>query len=234
LAVRPYELEAMNDWQVVTKAEPWLVRSTDEATVRPLGKAFLPTRPFGSAFPRLAELLGRARRSEVILPSGPHILFAWGEAEHDVRVWLSPAAPAIVPEAAAPDHRILLACFGGIAERFNEPADNWLLNHNQVLTAAEVTSDASFMTDYRWAFEECGGIPIDMAEYYPAAWEANGNCVLCARDSGQLLFFAPDHAYRDLVPYGQCPMYTLHTRVSAGTLREWVEQIAEQWLRHTV
>jgi hypothetical protein len=223
----------MNDWQIVTEAEPWLVGSPGEATVRPLDSVFRPTRPFRFAFPRLTELLSRARRSEVMLATGPHLLFAWDAPEHEVRAWLSPAAPAVVPETAAPDHRILLHCFGGVSERFNEPVDNWLLNHNQSLTAADVSRDASFMADYRWAFDECGGIPIDMAAYYPVAWEANGNCVLCARESGQLLFFAPDHAYRDLVPYGGCPMYTLHTKAGAGTLREWVERISEQWLRYT-
>jgi hypothetical protein len=220
----------MNDWQLVIEAEPWLVRAPGEATVRPLATGFRPTRAFAAAFPRLTELLGRARRSEVILPHGPHMLFAWGGAGQPVRAWLSPAPPAVVPAGAAPDHRILLGCFGGIAERFNEPEDNWLLNHNQALTAAEVARDASFVADYGWAFEDCGGIPIDLAACYPAAWEANGNCVLCARASGQLLFFAPDHSYPDLLPYGRCPMYTLHTRPGAGTLQEWVERLARQWL----
>ena len=223
----------MNDWQVVTQAEPWKVRSPGEAAVRQLDSVFRPTQQFASAFPRLSRLLGRARQSEVILPRGPHVLFAWGKAEPEVRAWLSPAAPPIVPEAAAPDHRILLGCFGGIVKRFNEPLDNWLLNHNQALTAADVAHDASFIAAYGWAFEGCGGIPIDMAAYYPAAWEANGNCVLCERGSGRLLFFAPDHACPDLIPYERCPMYTLHTRSGAGTLREWVERIAEQWLGHT-
>jgi hypothetical protein len=110
-----------------------------------------------------------------------------------------------------------------------EPADSWLLNHNHALTAAEVERDASFLADYWWAFEECGGIPISVAEWYPAAWEANGNCVLCSRGTGELLFFAPDHADSTLVPYGRCPLYTLHTRRGSDSLHEWVEAIAAQW-----
>lgn len=138
----------------------------------------------------------------------------------------------MISKAAAPDHRTLLQCFGGVAARFNEPEGNWLLNHNEALTAAEIANDASFIDDYEWAFEKCGGIPIDLAAYYPAAWEANGNCILSSRKSGHLLFFAPDHSDSDLIPYGRCPMYTLHTRRGANTLREWVEQIAEQWFRY--
>jgi hypothetical protein len=113
----------MDDWEIGTDAEPWRVRSR-EAAVHLLGEAFRPTEPFLAAFPVLSELLGCARRSEVILQSGPHVLFAWGEAEHEVSGWLSPAPPAVVPEAAAPDHRIMPASFGGVAERFSERDDN--------------------------------------------------------------------------------------------------------------
>lgn len=219
----------MDDWRIVTEAEPWLVGEAKAVAVGPPDRPFRPSRQFAAIFPRLAALLGRARETGVGLPSGRHTLFAWGEEDSRVRAWLCPLAPEVVPAGAAPDHQILLGCFGGIRERFNEPADNWLLNHNHALIAAEVDRDASFLADYSWAFKECGGIPITAAAWYPAAWEANGNCVLCSRSSGELLFFAPDHAYPDLVPYGRCPMYTLHTRHAAGSLREWVEAIAAQW-----
>lgn len=219
----------MDDWRIVTEAEPWLVGDASAATVGPPDRPFRPTRQFAATFPRLAALLGRARQTAVVLPSGHHTLFAWGEADSGVRAWLCSMAPEVIPAGAALDHRVLLGYFGGIAERFNEPADNWLLNHTDALTAAEVERGASFMADYSWAFEECGGIPITPAEWYPAAWEANGNCVLCSRAAGELLFFAPDHAYPDLVPYGRCPMYTLHTRRGAGSLRAWVEAFAAQW-----
>jgi hypothetical protein len=219
----------MDDWRIVTEAEPWLVGDAEVATVRALDRPFQPTRRFAAVFPRVAELLGRARRTTVGLPAGPHTLFAWGEAASGVRAWLCPAPPDAAPADAAPDHQLFLGCIGGITARFNEPADNWLLNHNHALTAAEVRRNASFLADYSWAFEECGGIPISATEWYPAAWEANGNCVLCSRATGELLFFAPDHADPTLVPYAGCPMFTLHTRPGAGSLREWVETIAAQW-----
>lgn len=219
----------MDDWQIVTEAEPWVVGDAAAATVGKPERPFRPTRPFKAAFPQLTALLARARRSAVILPTGHHTLFAWGEPPSGVRAWLCPTAPDAVPRGAAPDHRVLLKCFGGIAARFNEPEDDWLLNHDHALTAAEVGGDAALMTDYAWAFQECGGIPIDTTEYYPVAREANGNCVLCSRGDGRLLFFAPDHADENLVPYGRCPMYTLHTHRRAGSLRRWVEGIAGQW-----
>jgi len=219
----------MDDWRIVTEAEPWLVGEAIAATVGPPDHPFRPTRQFAVMFPRLAELLSRSRQSTVIIPSGRYELFAWGGPDSGVRAWLCPCVSKTVSAGAPPDHQVLLACFGGITGRFNEPVDNWLLNHDHALTAAEVGRDASFMSDYAWAFEECGGIPIIAAEWYPAAWEANGNCVLCSRDTGELLFFAPDHANPHLVPYGRCPMHTLHTHRGAASLRQWVEAIATQW-----
>jgi hypothetical protein len=219
----------MDDWSFVTEAEPWLVGSANAATVGPPDEPFRPTPLFTMAFPRLTALLSRARQTAVDLSSGPHMLFAWGEPASGVRAWLCPIAPAVVPADAAPEHRILLGCIGGITERFNEPADNWLLNHNHSLTAAEVGRDASFLDAYTWAFEECGGIPILVAEWYPASWEANGNCVLCSRSTGELLFSAPDHRDPTLVPYGRCPKYTLYMRRGASSLGEWVEAVAGQW-----
>jgi hypothetical protein len=219
----------MDDWRIVTEAEPWKVGDADVAAVGAPYEPFRPTREFAATFPQLTDLLGRARLTEVRLPTGHYTLFAWGETNSDVRAWLCPVPPEAVSARAASDHLVLLECFGGITERFNEPPDNWLLNHNNALTAAEVGRDASFVAGYSWAFEDCGGIPISVADWYPAAWEANGNCILCSRDTGELLFFAPDHADGNLVPYGRCPMYTLHTHRFAGSLLRWVEGIAMQW-----
>jgi hypothetical protein len=219
----------MDDWRLVTEAQPWLVAARYAATVAELDETFRPTPQFRGAFPRLTALLSVARQSAVVLPTGHYKLFAWGGLDEGVRAWLSPAVSETVALRAAPDHRVLLECFGGITERFNEPAGNWLLNHNQALTAIDVNSDAAFLSDYDWAFKECGGIPIDMAQYYPVAWEANGNCVLCERATGGLIFFAPDHADKNLIPYGRCPMFTLHTHLGGGSLRQWVEAIAAQW-----
>ncbi len=219
----------MNDWQIVTEAEPWEVADAHLAGAAQSVRPFLATRQFSKLFPNLSALLARARQTHLLLQTGPHTLFAWGQHESEVRAWLCPIPPKVVPRAAAPDHRLLLKCFGGIANRFNEPAKNWLLNHNQALVAEEVDRGAEFISEYDWAFEKCGGIPIDVTEYYPAAWEANGNCVLSSRTSGELIFFAPDHADENLIPYGACPMYTLHQHPGAATLRQWIENIAIQW-----
>ena len=139
-----------------------------------------------------------------------------------------------MPSAEAADnvcrsHRLLLAEFGGVIERFNEPEDTRLLNHNSVLTNHDASFDASFMNDYSSAFN--GNIPIDTSAYYTIARETNGNTTICHRVDCSVLLFAPDHAFNDVTPFNDCPEFTLYNIHDASTFTEWVELIAGQWLR---
>ena len=119
---------------------------------------------------------------------------------------------------------------GGVIERFNEPATQ-LLNHDAVLTNHEASFDASFINNYSWAFDD--NVPIDTAAYYTIAREANGNTTICNRADCSILLFAPDHAFDDVSPMDGCPEFTLYNIDGASTFTDWVELIAEQWLRHT-
>ena len=219
----------MNDWIKVTTAESWAFGANEAAVVNPACK-FVPTPELERAFPKLSELLSAARCSSVTFGGDDYILYSWG-ASSIVRAWLSPVVDGLAHQGACPAHQKLLAEFGGIRERYNEPEGNWLLNHNEAWVAAGPQSDVSFMKDYEWVFEECGGIPIDLENHYVVAWEANGNVVICSRSSGKLLFFAPDHANPNLLPFGPCPMYSLHIHREVPDFCSWVEAIADQWLR---
>jgi hypothetical protein len=160
-------------------------------------------------------------------------LIAWDSSEADRFGWLCLPPSAKVPENLQEDHSKLLACFGGIVERFNEPEDTWLLNLNDALTEREASHDASFIEDYKWAFDDAGvTLPIEPSEYYSIAREANGNDTLCHRVSGQVLMFAPDHCFDHLTEMEGCPEYTLYRIKGAASFREWVNAVAVQWLSH--
>ncbi len=147
--------------------------------------------------------------------------------------WLSLPPSADPPRSLFAEHRELLASFGGVVERFNEPEDTWLLNLNDALTEREACHDASFIQRYSWAFEDSAlTIPIHPTDYYSVAREANGNTTICHRSSGELLMFAPDHCFRHLVKLEGCPEYTLYRLTGAPFFRNWVNTIALQWLAH--
>jgi hypothetical protein len=161
-------------------------------------------------------------------------LLAWDSADGHRLGWLCFPPTQTAAQHFQDDHRNLLACFGGIIERFNEPEDTWLLNLNDALTEREASHDGRFIQDYKWAFDEAGlALPIEPTEYYSIAREANGNATLCHRTSGKVLMFAPDHCFEHLKVLEGCPEYTLYTIQGAATFRDWVNAIALQWLAHT-
>jgi hypothetical protein len=197
------------------------------ALVRPGG--WRASSRFREVFPTLARLLEAAHTSHVGLDDGDYCLFSW-EGRSWISSWLAPPPAADTDAALLPDHRVLLAEFGGITERSGHPDGSWLLNANVSLIGGEERADASFIRDYAWAFEGVsGGIPIVLEDYYPICWEANGNATLCHRTTGDVLLFAPDHSFDDVTPLEGCPPYTLYRRAGGRTFVEWVETVAHQW-----
>lgn len=220
----------MRDWQAVLAIHPWGVGANQRNALCEVQPNFTGTPQFTAVFPNLHRLLSSARRTRVHLKDGPFILFAWGEVGSDLCAWLSPEGRIGSDVSVCNDHRILFDSFGGIEERYNEPEDNWLLNHNEAWLAFIAKFDASFIHDYDRLFDKVGGIPIDTSEFYQVACEANGNCVFCSRTSGKIIAFAPHGSYEGLVPLEGCPGDTLYTFEQASDFKSWVECIAVQWI----
>jgi hypothetical protein len=142
--------------------------------------------------------------------------------------WLSPMPSPDPPRSLHPDHRVLLRSFGGIVERSYEPSW-WVLNHNDVLTEEVARQKGTSIVDSS-AFEEAGvEIPIDREQFYTIAYEANGNVTLCHRQSGEVVLYAHDHAFRHVEPYPGCPDYTLYRLPEAPSFSDWVNTVARQW-----
>ena len=223
----------MNDWEAFTESIPWFVDAGAKVHVsEPRDGLELPS-SVAVVFPTLAHLLAQSHVSPVSVNDVPYQLLAWDAEDGQRMGWLCLVPDAGIPNDIHADHTELLHSFGGIIERFNEPDDTWLLNHDDALTGREASHDASFINDYAWAFADAGvDLPIRPSEYYSLAREANGNTTLCHRITGQVLLFAPDHAFDFVVPFDGCPEYTLYRINGVDTLRDWVDTVARQWLGH--
>lgn len=127
-------------------------------------------------------------------------------------------------------HQGLLAVCGGIVERFGEP-ESWWNNQNAVLTESAARTPLSpVLADYAWLWRDRGlEVPIEPTDYYAVAIEANGNLIIAHRTSGQLLLFAPDHAFDGVTPLPGCPPYSLLTIDDAQDLIAWIELCANVW-----
>jgi hypothetical protein len=223
----------MSDWAAFNEAVPWFINRDAAVQIATRRKTRMLSPLPAALFPPLAELLAMAAATDISVNGTRYELLAWDSSDGDRFGWLCLPPSANAPRHLHEDHRKLLACFGGIVERFNEPEDTWMLNLNDALTEREAAHDASFIQDYNWAFEDAGlKLPIEPSEYYSIAREANGNTTLCHRVSGQVLMFAPDHSFDHLTEMEGCPKYTLYRIQGAGTFRDWVNGVAVQWLAH--
>jgi hypothetical protein len=223
----------MNDWDIFVETVPWFLKRDAAVEVSRTRKGYALSPTAVRLFPPLATLLADGSVTTVSINGTGYCLIAWSGRAGGRMGWLSLPASADPPRSLFAEHRELLASFGGVVERFNEPGGTWLLNQKDVLTEREASHDTSYIQDYSRPFERSGlTIPIDPIEYYSIAREANGNSTLCHRSSGELLMFAPDHCFRHLERLEGCPEYTLYQIKGARIFREWVNTIARQWLAH--
>ena len=223
----------MSDWQVFIDSVPWFLQADADVRVSHDNSGLsLPT-SVADVYPSLSRLLAQAAITNVSVDDVAYQLFAWDSTDRNRIGWLCFPESQQVPTGLHEDHAELLQSFGGIVERFNEPEDTWLLNHDDALTCSEASHDASFLEDYMWAFEDAGlTLPIVPTDYYSIAREANGNTTLCHRLSGQVVLFAPDHSFDFVMPLDGCPDYTLYKIDGIVTIRDWVNAVADQWLAH--
>jgi hypothetical protein len=224
----------MSDWHAFIESIPWFVDTDADVRVSESHDARQLASPVADVFPSLAKLLGQSRVTPISVNDTRYELLAWDAVDGYRIGWLCLPPTADLPNRLYTDHADLLRSFGGVIERFNEPEDTWLLNHNDALTLREASHDASFINDYLWAFTDAGAeLPIQPTDYYSLAREANGNTTMCHRTTGEVILFAPDHAFNFVTPLDGCPEYTLYKINGVSTLADWVNAVAMQWLAHT-
>ena len=219
-------------WEEFVAEIPWVVEHGEKPKVG-APEASGVWRPqsvdFVRMFPELTQVLQTAIISRVDLLLGPFLLYSWRRADGSLSSWLSPLLSEKPFLSMHRHHRVLLNSFGGIVERSNE-GDWWLLNHNNALTEAEASRDGTFTEQYNWAFEDAGMLnPIEPTQFYSIAGEANGNTTFCHRESGEVILFAPDHAFDHVEPFPGCPDYTFYRLAGARYFNDWVAEIARQW-----
>jgi hypothetical protein len=218
----------MRDWEQFVQHTPWFAEPGDVTVTEDEGPW---SRDPLDALPNLTTLLVSATVTGLSVAGKPYELFVWGPVDRR-RGWLCELPPGPVPEHVHETHHAFWSVCGGIVERFGEP-EGWWRNQDEVLTASAAATDVSeVLDDYRWLWDDEGlEVPIEPGDHYPVAVEANGNLTLVHRDSGQLVLFAPDHAFAGVTPLLGCPPYSLLTIDGVPDLGSWIEECAAAWLK---
>lgn len=214
----------MRDWELFAEQAPWFAASGDVVVGETGGWSRGPI----ASLPRLSTVLTAASVTPVSVSGKGYELLAWGPSDQR-RGWLC-EPPAEDTADVHPVHRSFWSACGGIVERFGEPP-SWWLNQDEVLTGSAAATPVAEMIDaYRWLWDDDGlTVPVDPADYYAVAVEANGNLTLAHRVDGRLLLFAPDHAFDGVTPLAGCPPYSLMTIDEVPDLSTWIEVCAAAW-----
>lgn len=229
-----------SDWNDFLKETPWLCSEKDRVDITPtttLQKSAFKLNPqFRKTFPTLSKLLKLSRVTEVKINGEISCIYGWTDEDDSSFGWQS-TTPGVLPDqhnmSLHPDHILLLSCFGGIMERWNEP-DSWLTNLDSALCASKTTVGFARWEEYY--LEQCKHAQIEPTvtpiNYRTFAHEANGDCFIYNIKTGQVLMFSHDPSMDGIKPLDGCPTHTLYTIDDCPNLRTWVETIAEQWLEY--
>jgi hypothetical protein len=216
----------MTDWAQFNRAISWFLhggKSFEVGEPRPWDRAPV------DGLPVLSALLAAATVTPCTVEGRDFELLAWGPAD-ERRGWLCRPPELSTGEPVTPVHRQFWQVCGGIVEDFGGPS-TWWDNQDQILTVeAARESVAEPLDAYKWIWENDGlRIPIDPAEWYPAAIEANANLTLAHRADGRLLLFAPDHDFDRVTPYAGSPELSLLSFDDLPDLTTWIEVCAAAW-----
>ena len=122
----------MNDWAAFVDSVPWFLDRDAAVDVSAPRKRHTLSAAAATLFPHLGELLAEASATDVSVNGTRYELLAWDSPDGDRLGWLCLPPSKDAPRNLLDDHRQLLASFGGIVERFNEPEDTWHLNLNEL------------------------------------------------------------------------------------------------------
>ena len=225
----------MGDLERLQASSPWVLhdRMTSTPTPADTGRLAGDDTELRRQLPQFARLMRLGRWSTFEADGKAYRLVAWpASPRHDGFLgWLCLAPPDMPPPGIHPLHALVLRHIGGIVEVADTPS-RLLLNHNDaLLPPGTYWPELVGIIHERYADESNAGTPpANLDEYLPIAYEANGNVTVCHPADGDVLLFARDHAFDDVVPLWGAPPDSLYRIRGCTTLRDWIERVATDHL----
>lgn len=188
---------------------------------------------FNDTFPKLSRLIKKARVTSVDIDSDSYILFAWDNIEDQICGWLNKIEePESYKCQIIEEHELLLRYIGGIKETFNEPEESFTNNQMFLFLGSECMRGIGDWDDYySMMCEDYNLEEIDYSNYISFINEANGALTMYEPSSKHVLLFSHDHCFDNVEPLENQPEYTFHKFKGLTTFTDYVEELANQWLK---
>lgn len=183
---------------------------------------------FQERFPITSDLLSRASVEQFVLQSTPYLLLAWRSARtNSLCGWVCASPVGNPPGTLHASHAEYLKTIGGILDYWGETHIPLLVNQREVLTCRLAAAGIDpWLQQY----------PVTEIEHEVSdenavviSEEYNGNIAFYLRDSGEVIYLAPDHCDPSLVPYRDYPEFTFAVRDTTPCIFAFIEELAKQW-----
>lgn len=220
------------DLEVFKKEVSWFISQEDNIIINNDNHVIELSNLFKKTFPLLTRLISKARVLNLTINTQPYILFSWTDKEENSCGWLNKVEPTNSSKFyLIEEHRLLLNTIGGIQESYNEPYPS--LNNNQNFMFIESECSIGIDTWDEYYIELCTDDNIEPSDWNDCicfAVEANGNLTLYNTKSKEVLLFAHDHCFEDVVCLEGQPEYTFYKIENIDNFTDYIESLADSWL----
>ncbi len=223
-----------NDLETFKKNVSWFIKPYDNVEIN--STIISLDENFETEFPKLTQLVSKARVSDLTIITKPYKLLAWDCKDGGICGWLNKFEPDTISDIdIIPEHKLLLKNIGGIVESFNEPENTLSLNQNFLFIKSQCSKGIGDWNEYYEMLCEEENLPqIDYSNFISFVQEANGALTLYDKNTNQVYLFSHDHSFENVDFLENQPQYTFHKIKGIQTFKDYVETLADQWLEITV
>lgn len=221
----------MNDIESFRKEVTWFIKPYDQ--VEHVSSNLTLDAEFKREFPKLTQLINKARVTDLKINSIPYKLLAWDSKDSGICGWLMKLDNELGNDLGLlSEHKLLVKNIGGIKEYFNGPQDTLISNQNFVFTKSECRIGIGGWDDYyNMVCEESNMTQIDYSNFIAFAEEANGALTLYNKTNKLVFLFSHDHSFENVEFLANQPEYTFHTFKGIKTFKDYIGALADQWLQ---
>lgn len=210
----------------------WFFNPSDKIEIETTNRSLNLSAEFCQYFPKLSELMSKARVLSLLINGCEYKLFSWTTQAGKRCGWMNAyekKANSNLP--FLDEHNLLLNEIGGIKETYNSPEPSLCNNQEFLFLGSECAAGINAWGEYYEELCELDG--TEKREYKSLLTfvrEANGNVTVYEPKTKEVFLFATDHAYDNIEFLEGQPAYTFHRIHGVTNFKEYVELLAQEWL----